>query len=159
MVEVTIVTNQTEIVVNETVVDVEIFVETLQVDLGNSGVPGIQGPPGSGGSGSGWVRDNITSNTVLTSAEANTIFDNTNAVAVVPVTLPTANSDYLFGFIDSSGLGWELTVGGQTIRIGDEITASGGTIKSLEKGSSVILAGLTGIGYIGVNAIGAWGVV
>lgn len=49
MTDVSIVTNETDVEISQTVVDVSIVPTEIKVELGNSGVPGSNGAPGSAG--------------------------------------------------------------------------------------------------------------
>lgn len=79
--------------------------------------------------------------TVLTAADAGIVNTNTGAQAKVGITLPSAAAAAgLFAFINTAAIGMRISApAGQTIRIIDAVSASGGYIEPTRQYATLLL--------------------
>lgn len=133
---------------------------TLRATLDNNGLLLSSALTGNGTVGIYGFRHSIDTRTAsggITTARNFQIFDNTGAASRVDETLPTAVAGNVYGFYCGSSAGWRITANtGDTIRIRDVVTATGGYIESTTVGSIIVLIAMDATQWVAFPVGGIW---
>ena len=99
----------------------------------------------------------VTHSRTLSASETGSSVTNEGAASAIVVTLPSAVTDLTFRFYVQVAQTLEVVAGdGDTIRIGADVTAAGGSITSNTVGHSVVLVAVNNAEWIGFGSAGTW---
>lgn len=123
------------------------------------GVQGPQGIPGPSGSAIGSVTA-VVASTLLTLAQASTLFNNTGAQGEVDLSLPAAPSPFtpfsFSMFVTTAQTFSFVAPSGVTIQNGSDSSSPGGSISSNVVGNFVTISCVSSTLWIVTNVTGLW---
>ncbi len=94
---------------------------------------------------------------LLAATDSNKVYTNEGSTAQNYHTLPTAVAGLMFTFIVQDADGIRVTANtGDTIRIGNQVSASAGRIDSTTIGSAVILVAINATEWVAISSVGTW---
>jgi hypothetical protein len=116
---------------------------------------------GSGGSGTRIlvlpITNGVGSPYTLSVAETGALITNEGASAKVYINLPSASAGLCYGFYIQDADGMRFTAAtGNTIRSGDQISASAGYSESTSTGSMIWAIAINSTGWVCCGGTGIW---
>jgi hypothetical protein len=105
------------------------------------------------------IIDEKTTNYNILSNENSRYFTNEGAVSAITFTLPSAVQALNYTFILENNNAISISANSaNTITIGSNTTSSGGTISSVDSGSSITLVAINSLKWIATSVVGTWSV-
>lgn len=99
----------------------------------------------------------VTTNKALAATETGSVVTNEGAGAATTVSLPSSLTDQVFRFYVQTAQTMTITAAaGDTIRIGDNVTAQAGSISSNVVGSLVYLVAVNDAEWVSFETAGSW---